>query len=164
MEFAGGAVDPDLEILTISTNTYAVFQSKGKMPDAFIDTCHKVVTEFFSQSTQYEYAENVEFEVYFSANTADPNYTCEIRIAVNEKARSSRSRKNAQPSERLCVLFFNSKYHCIVGGESAQGILLCLNANKGHVRILCREKLPLYRRTIPKRPRSAHLIKKLALF
>lgn len=87
MEFAGGAVDPDLEILTISTNTYAVFQSKGKMPDAFIDPYHKVVTEFFSQSTQYEYAENVEFEVYFSANTADLNYTCEIRDTVDEKTR-----------------------------------------------------------------------------
>lgn len=111
VKFAGGAVDPDLEILTISTNTYAVFQSKGKMPDAFIDTYHKVVTEFFSQSTQYEYAENVEFEVYFSANTADPNYTCEIRIAVNEKARSSRSRKNAQPPERLCVPFFKTELH-----------------------------------------------------
>lgn len=59
VEFASGAVDPDLEILTISTNTYAVFESKGKMPDVFIDPYHKVVTEFFSQSTQYEYAENV---------------------------------------------------------------------------------------------------------
>ena len=87
VEYMGGTVDPDFEIVTIPENTYAVFQSKGKMPDAFIDTYHKIVTEFFPQSTQYEYAENVEFEVYSSANTADPNYTCEIWIAVNEKTR-----------------------------------------------------------------------------
>lgn len=60
--------------------------AKGKMPDAFIETYHRIVTEFFPQSTQYEYAENVEFEVYSSADVSDPNYKCEIRIAVKEKA------------------------------------------------------------------------------
>ena len=55
------------------------------MPDAFIETYHRVVTEFFPQSTQYEYAENVEFEVYSSADTSSPDYQCEIWIAVNEK-------------------------------------------------------------------------------
>ncbi len=56
------------------------------MPDAFIETYHRVVTEFFPQSAQYEYAENVEFEVYSSADTQNPNYQCEIWIAVKEKA------------------------------------------------------------------------------
>ena len=55
------------------------------MPDAFIDTYNRIVTEFFPQSSQYEYAENVEFEVYSSANTSDPDYRCEICIAVKEK-------------------------------------------------------------------------------
>ena len=36
-------------------------------------------------SAQYEYAENVEFEVYSSQDVSDPNYQCEIWIAVNEK-------------------------------------------------------------------------------
>lgn len=31
------------------------------------------------------YAENVEFEVYSSVDISDPNYHCEIWIAVNEK-------------------------------------------------------------------------------
>lgn len=84
-EYDGRKIDGDLEIVTIPANTYAVFTSKGKMPDAFVETYHKIVTEFFPQSTQYEYAENVEFEVYPSANTQDPNYQCEIWIAVNEK-------------------------------------------------------------------------------
>lgn len=56
------------------------------MPDAFIETYNRIVTEFFPQSTQYEYAENVEFEVYSSADVSNPNYKCEIWIAVNEKA------------------------------------------------------------------------------
>lgn len=85
VEYDGRQVDSDFEIVTIPANTYAVFTSKGKMPDAFIDTYHRIVTEFFPQSSQYEYAENVEFEVYSSANTDDPNYSCEIWIAVKEK-------------------------------------------------------------------------------
>ena len=85
VEYDGRRVDGDLEVVTIPANTYAVFTSKGKMPDAFIDTYHRIVTEFFPQSSQYEYAENVEFEVYSSANTDDPNYSCEIWIAVKEK-------------------------------------------------------------------------------
>lgn len=85
VEYDGRKVDDDLEIVTIPANTYAVFTSKGKMPDAFIETYHKIVTEFFPQSAQYEYAENVEFEVYSSQDISDPNYQCEIWIAVNEK-------------------------------------------------------------------------------
>lgn len=40
----------------------------------------------FPQSSQYEYAEGVEFEVYPFADTTDPNYHCEIWLAVKEKA------------------------------------------------------------------------------
>lgn len=85
VEYDGRKVDEDLEIVEIPANTYAVFTSKGKMPDAFIETYHRIVTEFFPQSVQYEYAENVEFEVYSSNDVADPNYQCEIWIAVKEK-------------------------------------------------------------------------------
>lgn len=84
VEYDGRKVDDDLEVVTIPAHTYAVFTSKGKMPDAFIETYHRIVTEFFPQSTQYEYAESVEFEVYSSENVSDPNYKCEIWIAVNE--------------------------------------------------------------------------------
>ena len=87
VEYDGKEVDSDLEVITIPASTYAVFTGKGRMPDAFIDTYHRIVTEFFPQSAQYEYAENVEFEVYSSADTDDPNYRYEIWIAVNEKTR-----------------------------------------------------------------------------
>ena len=85
VEYDGRKIDDDLEIVTIPANTYAVFTSKGKMPDAFVETYHRIVTEFFPQSTQYEYGENIEFEVYPSENTSDPNYHCEIWIAVKSK-------------------------------------------------------------------------------
>ena len=85
VEYDGRKVDDDLEVVTIPAHTYAVFTSKGKMPDAFIETYNRIVTEFFPQSTQYEYAEKVEFEVYSSADVSAPNYQCEIWIAVNEK-------------------------------------------------------------------------------
>ena len=85
VEYDGRKIDDDLEVVTIPANTYAVFTSTGKMPDAFIEPDHRIVTEFFPQSAQYEYAENVEFEVYSSADISDPNYKCEIWIAVNEK-------------------------------------------------------------------------------
>ena len=86
VEYDGRRIDDDLEIVTIPSNTYAVFTSRGKMPDAFAETYNRIVTEFFPQSTQYEYAENVEFEVYSSADTSNADYQCEIWIAVNEKA------------------------------------------------------------------------------
>ena len=85
VEYDGRKVDDDLEIVTIPANTYAVFTSRGKMPNAFIETYNRIVTEFFPQSSQYEYAESVEFEVYSSQDVSDPDYRCEIWIAVKEK-------------------------------------------------------------------------------
>lgn len=85
VEYDGQKVDDDLEVVTIPAHTYAVFTSKGRMPEAFVETYHRIVTEFFPQSAQYEYAESVEFEVYASEDVSDPNYQCEIWIAVKEK-------------------------------------------------------------------------------
>lgn len=85
VEYDGRKIADDLEVVTIKPATYAVFKCKGKMPDAFVQTYHRIVTEFFPQSSQYEYAENVEFEVYPSADTSNPDYECEVWIAVKEK-------------------------------------------------------------------------------
>ena len=54
------------------------------MPEAFKTTYQRIVTEFFPQSN-YEYGNGVELEVYPSDKVDDPNYTCEIWIAVKEK-------------------------------------------------------------------------------
>ena len=72
------------QIVEIPAHTYAVFVCKGRMPDAFKGTYQKICTEFFPQSN-YEYGSGVELEVYPSADTDNPDYTCEIWIAVNEK-------------------------------------------------------------------------------
>lgn len=74
----------ELDIVEIPANTYAVFTCRGKMPDAFKDTYKRICTEFFPQSN-YEYGQGVELEVYPSADVQNPDYSCEIWVAVNEK-------------------------------------------------------------------------------
>lgn len=86
VEYNGKPVTDDgFDIVEIPAYTYAVFQCKGKMPDAFKDTYKKICTEFFPQSSTYEYGSGIELEVYPSADTQDPDYSCEIWIAVKEK-------------------------------------------------------------------------------
>ena len=83
-EYTGGSVADGLEIVEIPAYTYAVFTVKGKMPDAFRETYRRVCTEFFQQS-DYEYGNGVEIEVYPSADVQNPDYTCELWIAVKHK-------------------------------------------------------------------------------
>lgn len=86
VEYGGRPVANDeLEIVNIPANTYAVFTCRGKMPDAFPDTYKKIITEFFPQSNKYEYGHGIELEVYPSDDVDNPDYICEIWIAVNEK-------------------------------------------------------------------------------
>ena len=84
-EWNGAPLDgAALDIVDIPAYTYAVFPCRGKMPEAFKTTYTRICTEFFSQSN-YEYGQGVELEVYPSANVQDPDYSCEIWIAVKEK-------------------------------------------------------------------------------
>lgn len=78
--------DEGFDIVELPAYTFAVFQCKGKMPDAFKDTYKKICTEFFPQNSTYEYGNGIELEVYPSNNVLDPDYSCEIWIAVNEKS------------------------------------------------------------------------------
>lgn len=84
-EYNGKPLEDDFDIVEIPAYTYAVFQCKGIMPDAFKDTYKKICSEFFPQSNTYEYGDGIEFEVYPSDDVQNPNYSCEIWIAVNEK-------------------------------------------------------------------------------
>lgn len=83
-EYDGESDPQDFEIVEIPVYTYAVFTVRGKMPDAFRETYRKICTEFFPQSG-YEYGNGVEIEVYPSADVQNPDYTCEIWIAVKPK-------------------------------------------------------------------------------
>ena len=76
--------DEGIDVVEIPAYTYAVFQCKGQMPDAFVKTYKQICTEFFPQSN-YEYGSGIELEVYPSDDTQNPDYACEIWIAVNEK-------------------------------------------------------------------------------
>lgn len=84
-EWNGKPLEDDFDIVEIPAYTYAVFQCRGVMPDAFKDTYKKICTEFFPQSSTYEYGSGIELEVYPSADVQNPDYACEIWIAVNEK-------------------------------------------------------------------------------
>ena len=87
-EYNGTPVtDEGFDLVNIPAHTYAVFECKGKMPDAFKETYKRICTEFFPQSSTYEYGSGIKLEVYPSAEVQDPNYTCEIWIAVKEKHR-----------------------------------------------------------------------------
>ena len=86
VEYDGREIkDSDLEIVEIPAHTFVVFTCKGKMPEAFNQVYKKIVSEFFPQSTKYEYGWGVELEVYPSQDISNPDYTCEIWIAVKEK-------------------------------------------------------------------------------
>lgn len=83
-EYDGESDPQDFEIVEIPAYTYAVFTVRGKMPDAFRETYRKICTEFFPQSG-YEYGNGVEIEAYPSADVQNPDYSCEIWIAVKPK-------------------------------------------------------------------------------
>ena len=84
-EYNGAPIeDSGLDVVDIPAFTYAVFTCKGRMPDAFKDTYRQICTEFFPQSG-YEYGSGIELEVYPSADVNDPNYYCEIWVAVKDK-------------------------------------------------------------------------------
>lgn len=85
-QYSGKPVtDKDLEVVKIPAHTYAVFTSKGKMPDAFKETYKRICTEFFPQNSEYKYGNGIELEVYPSDDVQNPDYTCEIWIAVEKK-------------------------------------------------------------------------------
>lgn len=85
-EYNNNAVtDDNFEIVEIPAHTYAVFKCNGRMPDAFKETYKKICTEFFPQNSDYVYGNGIELEVYPSADVQNPDYTCEIWIAVEKK-------------------------------------------------------------------------------
>lgn len=80
-EYNGEPVPEEFELITLPAATYAVFPVRGKMPEAFVETYTKICKEFFPQSG-YEYANGAEIEVYPSDDTQNPQYYCEIWVAV----------------------------------------------------------------------------------
>lgn len=84
VSYDGGEVsDESLCIETIPAHTYVVFKCVGAMPEAFQEVYRYVCTEFFPTSSYYPCG--VEIEAYPSDDVKNPDYTCEIWIAVEKK-------------------------------------------------------------------------------
>lgn len=79
----GEISDETLCIETIPAHTYVVFKCVGAMPEAFQEVYHYVCTEFFPTSSYQPCG--VEIEAYPSDDVKNPNYTCELWIAVEKK-------------------------------------------------------------------------------
>ena len=75
--------DENLSVVTIPANTFVVFKCVGKMPEAFQKLYKFVCTEFFPTS-DYQPC-GVEIEAYPSADVQNPDYACELWIAVKKK-------------------------------------------------------------------------------
>ncbi len=82
--YSGGEItDNALSIETIPAQTYVVFKCVGKMPEAFQEMYRYICTEFFPTS-EYQPC-GVEIEAYPSDDVQNPDYTCELWIAVEKK-------------------------------------------------------------------------------
>lgn len=83
--YNGAKIEEDyLTVERIPAHTYAIFQCKGKMPEAFQKVYKYICTEFFAAS-EYKPC-GIEIESYPSADVENPDYTCEVWIAVEKKA------------------------------------------------------------------------------
>lgn len=75
--------DDAFQIERIPAHTYVVFKIVGQMPQAFQDVYRYITTEFFPTSNYLP--AGVELEAYPSDDVHNPNYTCELWIAVEQK-------------------------------------------------------------------------------
>lgn len=73
-----------LAVVEIPAHTYVAFPCVGSMPEAFERLYQQIYSEFFPTS-EYQPCGGTDFEVYPSADVDNPNYTCEIWIAVEKK-------------------------------------------------------------------------------
>lgn len=83
--YDGGPVaEAGLTVETIPAHTYVVFPCAGKMPEALQQLYRKICGEFFPNSG-YRPCGGPDFEAYPSADVEDPNFACEIWVAVEKK-------------------------------------------------------------------------------
>ncbi|WP_040197244.1 AraC family transcriptional regulator [Candidatus Soleaferrea massiliensis] len=76
--------DAGLTVEEIPAHTYAVFPCVGRMPQAIQALYQQICSEFFP-SSEYQPCGGTDFEAYPSADVSDPNYACEIWVAVEKK-------------------------------------------------------------------------------
>lgn len=76
--------DEGLVVEEIPAHTYVVFPCAGKMPEAIQNIYQRICGEFFPAS-EYQPCGGTDFEAYPSDDVTNPNYSCEIWVAVEKK-------------------------------------------------------------------------------
>lgn len=76
--------DAGLTVEEIPAHTYIVFPCAGRMPEALQSLYQRICSEFFPGS-EYQPCGGPDFEAYPSADVDDPDYACEIWVAVEKK-------------------------------------------------------------------------------
>lgn len=70
-----------IERINIPKSTWAIFPSKGPLPESIQKVWDKIFNDFFKESN-YEHAPLPELEVYYDGDTSSDDYYCEIWIPV----------------------------------------------------------------------------------
>lgn len=73
-----------IETLDIPEAAWAVFPSKGALPEAIQMVWKRIFNEFFP-GTNYEHAQLPELEIYPDGDTSSKDYYCEVWIPIIEK-------------------------------------------------------------------------------
>lgn len=76
--------EKDLVVEEIPAHTYIVFPCVGKMPESFQRLYKQIYSEFFPAS-EYQPCGGTDFEAYPSGDVKNPDYCCEVWVAVEKK-------------------------------------------------------------------------------
>ncbi len=72
------------DVLNIKSNTFAIFESIGSMPNAIQDVWKRIFAEWFP-ATKYELADGPELEVYYPGDPSSSQYKSEVWIPIVDK-------------------------------------------------------------------------------
>ncbi len=72
------------DVVNIKSNTFAIFESIGSMPNAIQDVWKRIFAEWFP-ATKYEHADGPELEVYYPGDPSSNQYKSEVWIPIIDK-------------------------------------------------------------------------------
>ncbi len=79
--YGGGEIPDGYSVYEIPAGTWAVFECIGPVPDAILETMHRIFTEFFPASG-YQPTYEMDIEAYSDADMNSSDYKTEIWIPV----------------------------------------------------------------------------------
>ena len=72
------------DVLNIKSNTFAIFESIGPMPNAIQSVWKRIFAEWFP-ATKYELADGPELEIYYPGDPSSSQYKSEVWIPIIDK-------------------------------------------------------------------------------